>query len=250
MEQDSTSEQPLNRAERNRIIAAGERHKRQRDALIQLASASGTPVPDIAEAVNLPPQEIADALVAQDGNGHDLNVVAIRRTRTPLDSPARVAGVDIDAVIDVLLELEPGAKVQYIDGKFAVEVPTLRHQGAIVGLANQVESPDGLSWLLGVYVSDGEHWIVPDLLLIPQSMATSAEPNPLDPSDVRVMVEILSPISELADRGSKRKFAEKHNIDYWIVQLGERDIIEVMPYGGGIVDPPRIAPESGGEPNR
>ncbi len=103
--------------------------------------------------------------------------------------------------------------------------------------------PDGLQQIHGLLITDGEAWIVRDVIVIPKSLALSQETAPLAPADLSLMVEVLSPESERFDRGPKREFAERHGIDYWIVAPGNPwKWIEYMPYGGGLVSFPLAAP--------
>lgn len=157
-------------------------------------------------------------------------------------STRREDGVDVVAVMEAMAALAPGARAQFVDDVFTLDLPSRLHQATVMQVARSIVLPDKLVTLPRLLISDGIVWIMPDLGAIPEPLALTEEPAVLTPADLSLMVEVLSPSSERFDRGPKRQFAERHGIDYWIVAPGDPwGWIEYMPYGGGVVTFPLAA---------
>ncbi len=148
-------------------------------------------------------------------------------------------GVDVVAILNLMEDLVPGAKAQYIDDVFTLDLPTVGHQRTLTRLLSHLVVPDSLQPIHKLLVTDGEAWIVPDIIVISRTLASGQDTTTLWPAELSLMVEVMSPTSEPFDRGPKRQFAERHGIDYWIVAPGNPwKWIEYMPYGGGVVNFP------------
>lgn len=150
---------------------------------------------------------------------------------------ATVPDVDVLAVLMAMEAQAIGSRAEFIEGVYALNRPTPDHQRTILRLATMIETPDKVGLVPEVRVSDNdETWIVPDLVAIPDAVNDPV----VNVDDVLLMVEVLSPSTEARDRGAKRAFAKRHGIDYWIVTAGDELLIEVMPYGGNLIQPPTI----------
>jgi Uma2 family endonuclease len=146
----------------------------------------------------------------------------------------------LQAVLDAMEAAEPGSRAEHIGGAFTLDRPTPIHQATAFELAVALRSviPDGHRVIAEVRVSDGDAWITPDILVVPESIALS-DASPIDPQVVLLMCEVLSASTGAKDRTEKRKFAERHGIDYWLVATGDPwGTIETMPYGGGQIRVP------------
>ena len=160
----------------------------------------------------------------------------------------REDGVDVVALLNLMESKVPGARAQYLSDVFTLEQPTIAHQRTTSELMRSINMPDGLDMLYRTRITDGELWINPDLVVVPGAPIGSNLPLPWDPSELHLMVEILSPTSEPYDRGPKREFAQRHQIDYWIVHPGDPwKWIEHMPYGGGVVPVPTTGASTSGQ---
>ena len=147
---------------------------------------------------------------------------------------------DLQAVLDAMETAEPGSRAEHLRGAFTLNRPSPIHQSTAFELAVALRAvvPDGERVIAEVRVSDGDAWITPDLLVVPESVALS-EASPISPDDVVLMCEVLSASTESKDRNEKRAFAERHRIDYWLIATGDPwGTIETMPYGGGQIAVP------------
>lgn len=131
-------------------------------------------------------------------------------------------------------------RAEHIGGAFTLNGPSPIHQATAFELAVALRNviPDGHRVIAEVRVSDGDAWITPDILVVPESIALS-DASPIDPQVVLLMCEVLAASTEAKDRTEKRVFAERHGIDYWLVATGDTwGTIETMPYGGGQIQVP------------
>ena len=89
----------------------------------------------------------------------------------------------------------------------------------------------------------GDTWIVPDIIVAPKQLIDQDLPL-LDPADLMLLAEVLSPSTRAKDRGPKRDFCQRHGLDYWVVESASPDddlpwgTIEVFDYGSGVVPVP------------
>lgn len=149
-------------------------------------------------------------------------------------------GEDLQAVLDAMEAAELGSRAEHIGGAFTLNRPSPIHQATAFELAVALRNyiPDSHRVIAEVRVSDGDAWITPDILVVPEAVALS-EASPINPEAILLMCEVLSPSTEAKDRTEKRQFAERHAIDYWLVATGDPwGTIETMPYGGDQVQVP------------
>ncbi len=148
---------------------------------------------------------------------------------------------EIEAVLDAMEDAAPGARAEHLAGVYVLNRPGIVHQATVAALIVALRPliPADRRVLPDVRVGAGEAWIVPDLIVVSEATVAAAR-TPVEPGQVDLMVEILSPSTEATDRGAKRAFCQRHRIDYWLVTptTDGWTPIEHHPYGGGTIPPP------------
>lgn len=147
---------------------------------------------------------------------------------------------EIEAVLDAMEDAAPGAKAEYLDGVYVLNRPIVIHQRVLMRLALTLGErlPSDLEVLPDVRVRDATTWIIPDLVVVSRDLDGTR--RLLDPDEIVVLVEVLSPSTKGNDRGPKLEFCRRHRIDYWIVTplKGGSYEIEAHDFGAGRVGPP------------
>ncbi len=148
---------------------------------------------------------------------------------------------EIEAVLDAMEHAAPGARAEHLAGVYVLNRPHSLHQLIQSMLLQAVAAvlPPAEAVVTDCRVRDDTMWLVPDLIVAPRVLLAEAKPQ-LEPGEVSLVVEILSPSTEATDRGAKRAFCQRHRIDYWLVTptTDGWTPIEHHPYGGGTIPPP------------
>lgn len=126
---------------------------------------------------------------------------------------------------DLDLLPDDGNRYEIIDGNLIVSpAPTARHQRITHLLSWLLENaaPDSCSVIPGTGVlrecPGSTRYLIPDVLVVQASAITDAALN-LDPADVVLVVEVVSPSSMTHDRITKREVYARLGIPhYWLVE--------------------------------
>jgi Uma2 family endonuclease len=125
--------------------------------------------------------------------------------------------------IDRLADLPEGPRYEIVDGSLLVSPPpNTFHFGATSRLARLLDRAcpheliaSGVG--LGVNVHDGASYYIPDVIVVRGSV-TKTESTAVDPADVLLVVEVVSPSNASRDTVLKRHdYAEAGIPHYWIV---------------------------------
>lgn len=156
---------------------------------------------------------------------------------------------EVEAVLAAMESAVPGSRAEHLGGSYTLNRQRTSHQYTQMQLAIALQASlrHGLSVITEprVHHPGDDNWIVPDLVVAPTALITQ-ELAMIDPADVVLIAEVLSPTTETADRSAKPKLCERFEIDYWLVEPGRPwASIEVIGFGhSGIVPPPpAIQPE-------
>jgi Uma2 family endonuclease len=126
---------------------------------------------------------------------------------------------------------EDGHRYEIVDGGLYVSPPpSMGHQLAAseLALALRLAAPTDIAVLEGIGIDFGRSTFIPDIAVIPRDVAGSGAAL-AKPSDVRLVVEIVSPSSVSMDRFLKRaRYAQAGIPSYWRVEFdrsGEPSIV-------------------------
>jgi Uma2 family endonuclease len=130
--------------------------------------------------------------------------------------------------------LPDGVHYQILDGSLLVSPPpTPLHQLASLRLLDQIREhmTGGLVALAPAGVDVAVNYLEPDIAVV-RGAAVLANPNRLDASDVRLVVEIVSPSNAGLDRREKPiRYAEVGIPHFWRVELEGDRAPYVVRYG-------------------
>lgn len=149
---------------------------------------------------------------------------------------------EVEAVLNAMESAVPGSRAEYLGGSYTLNRPRTNHQYTQMKLAIAIESmlPQGLSVVTEprVHQVDDEGWIVPDIVVAPTELLTR-DLAIVDPADIALIAEVLSLSTTAKDRGPKREFCERFEVDYWVVEPGKPwGDIQVFPFGNTGMTPP------------
>ncbi len=149
---------------------------------------------------------------------------------------------EVEAVLNAMESAAPGSRAECIGGNFSLNRPRTGHQRTQAKLLIAIAAtlPDEMEVVTEprVHQEGADTWIVPDLVIAAVDVLKQDLPV-LDPNDIAVMVEVVSPSTESKDRGAKVEFCRRHNIDYWVVAPGDPwGLIDVHGFGDGRLSPP------------
>ncbi len=134
-------------------------------------------------------------------------------------------------VNDLLKFPDDGNRYELFNGSLLVSPsPTPLHQRAIVRLARILEdaAPPELQPLQEVNLRVGpEDFFIPDLVVVPTEAVAETELM-FRPDDILLVVEIVSPTTQIRDRQMKRSIYAAAGIElYWRVELSEGPCLHV-----------------------
>ncbi len=150
---------------------------------------------------------------------------------------------EVEAVLNAMESAVPASRAEYLGGSYTLNRPRTNHQYTQIEVAIAIRQilPEGLSVVTEprVHQVDDEGWIVPDIVVAPTELLTQ-DLAIVDPAEIVLIAEVLSPSTTAKDRGPKREFCERFEIDYWAVELGRPwGTIEVFDFGHrGLTPPP------------
>ena len=156
-----------------------------------------------------------------DENGSREEVVPPMTAELVEDVTLRMP-VGRDWTFDDLLQLpRDGRRYEIFDGSLYVSpAPALRHQRAAHRLTDVLQdgAPEDLQVLPAVGLLCGRHTLVPDIVVGIKALPPGVQS--FLPADVRLVVEVMSPGSILADRVSKpAMFAAAGIRSFWRVEM-------------------------------
>jgi Uma2 family endonuclease len=161
-----------------------------------------------------------DKLVPRDTNDNDGGMTVTESP--PHRGPFTVA--DLDNLPD------DGNRYEIFDGSLVVSpAPKVSHSDSTDRLGNVLrqQAPPDLRVLVvpvGVDLRGRNSYFIPDLVVVPEAVMRTAAAN-LDPSDVLLVAEVLSPSNRGTDLVLKRHdYAAVGIPRYWLVDLVERTL--------------------------
>lgn len=146
--------------------------------------------------------------------------------------------------IDDLDELpDDGNRYEIVDGNLVVSPPPVqRHQWHRHLLAEQLraQSPEGWMIISEMSLPLGEDFLVPDLVVHrwPITATTGYAKHPMGPSDVGLLLEVVSPRSRKTDRFLKPvQYAEADVPVYWRLECDPELVLHPFVLVDGVYAP-------------
>jgi Uma2 family endonuclease len=157
--------------------------------------------------------------------------------------PARPLTLD-----DLPLLPDDGRRYEVVDGSLIVSPPpTPRHQLAASAMYDLLRTSAGSPWRVlaggaGILLRD-DRFLVPDLVVV-RGEAARADTAGFLPSDVVLVVEVVSPSNAAHDLVLKRSLYAGHGIPhYWILDIRRQPMLHVLRLREGRYDEVSVGAE-------